>query len=194
MITEANRTFDEYAKEYDKVIAKEKTYNDLMDRAKELNIADILKKDDLTNTATLDAMQNVYNKFKSLFKNKKYVGAKRDALKEMSDMKFEIAVELNENNRKELQDSFDKMFGGYQLFIELDKIGINQNLAKDMFDIDYTSLDEIGARWKQLFLDKINEDDSFSSTRRGLHNDRLLTVTAGAAIDEADDSLFLKIK
>lgn len=158
LIKEANQTFEKYAKEYDKVIAKEKTYNDLMDRAKELNIADILRKDDLTNTATLDAMQNVYNKFKSLFKNKKYVGAKRDALKEMSDMKFEIAVELNENNRKELQDSFDKMFGDYQLFIELDKIGINQNLAKDMFDIDYTSLDEIGARWKQLFLDKINDE------------------------------------
>ena len=158
LIKEANQTFEKYAKEYDKVIAKQKTYNDLMDRAKELNIADILRKDDLTNTATLEAMQNVYNKFKSLFKNKKYVGAKRDALKEMSDMKFEIAVELNENNRKELQDSFDKMFGGYQLFIELDKIGINQNLAKDMFDIDYTSLDEIGARWKQLFLDKINDE------------------------------------
>lgn len=158
LIKEANQTFEKYAKEYDKVIAKEKTYNDLMDRAKELNIADILRKDDLTNTATLEAMQNVYGKFKSLFENKKYVGAKRDALKEMSDMKFEIAVELNENNRKELQNSFDKMFGGYQLFIELDKIGINQNLAKDMFDIDYTSLDEIGARWKQLFLDNINNE------------------------------------
>lgn len=158
LIKEANQTFEKYAKEYDKVIAKQKTYNDLMDRAKELNIADILRKDDLTNTATLDAMQNVYNKFKSLFENKKYVGAKRDALKEMSDMKFEIAVELNENNRKELQDSFDKMFGDYQLFIELDKIGINQNLAKDMFDIDYTSLDEIGAHWKQLFLDNINNE------------------------------------
>ena len=158
LIKEANQTFEKYAKEYDKVIAKEKTYKDLMDRAKELNIADILRKDDLTNTATLDAMQNVYNKFKSLFEKKKYVGAKRDALKEMSDMKFEIAVELNENNRKELQDSFDKMFGDYQLFIELDKIGINQNLAKDMFDIDYTSLDEIGARWKQLFLDNINNE------------------------------------
>lgn len=158
LIKEANQTFEKYAKEYDKVIAKQKTYNDLMDRAKELNIADILRKDDLTNTATLDAMQNVYNKFKSLFENKKYVGAKRDALKEMSDMKFEIAVELNENNRKKLQDSFDKMFGDYQLFIELDKIGINQNLAKDMFDIDYTSLDEIGARWKQLFLDNINNE------------------------------------
>ena len=158
LIKEANQTFEKYAKEYDKVIAKEKTYNDLMDRAKELNIADILRKDDMTNTATLDAMQNVYNKFKSLFEKKKYVGAKRDALKEMSDMKFEIAVELNENNRKKLQDSFDKMFGDYQLFIELDKIGINQNLAKDMFDIDYTSLDEIGARWKQLFLDNINNE------------------------------------
>lgn len=158
LIKEANQTFEKYAKEYDKVIAKEKTYNDLMDRAKELNIADILRKDDLTNTATLEAMQNVYNKFKSLFESKKYIGAKRDALKEMSDIKFEISVELNENNRKELQNSFDKMFGGYQLFIELDKIGINQNLAKDMFDIDYTSLDEIGARWKQLFLDNINNE------------------------------------
>lgn len=158
LIKEANQTFEKYSKEYDNVIAKEKTYNDLMDRAKDLNIADILRKDDLTNTATLEAMQNVYKKFKSLFERKKYIGAKRDALKEMSDMKFEIAVELNENNRKELQNSFDKMFGGYQLFIELDKIGINRNLAKDMFDIDYTSLDEIGARWKQLFLDKINDE------------------------------------
>lgn len=158
LIKEANQTFEKYAKEYDKVIAKEKTYNDLMDRAKDLNIADILRKDDLTKTATLEAMQNVYNRFKSLFDSKKYIGAKRDAQKEMSDMKFEISVELNENNRKELQDSFDKMFGGYQLFIELDKIGINQNLAKDLFDIDYTSLDEIFAHWKQLFLDNINNE------------------------------------
>ena len=158
LIKEANQTFEKYSKEYDNVIAKEKTYNDLMDRAKDLNIADILMKDDLNKTATLEAMQNVYNRFKSLFESKKYIGAKRDALKEMSDMKFEISVELNENNRKELQNSFDKMFGGYQLFIELDKIGINQNLAKDLFDIDYTNLDEISARWKQLFLDYINNE------------------------------------
>ena len=158
LIKEANQTFEKYSKEYDKVIAKEKTYNDLMDRAKDLNIADILRKDDLSKTATLEAMQNVYNRFKSLFESKKYIGAKRDAQKEMSDMKFEISVELNENNRKELQNSFDKMFGGYQLFIELDKIGINHNLAKDLFDIDYTSLDEISARWKQLFLDNINNE------------------------------------
>ena len=158
LIKEANQTFEKYSKEYDNVIAKEKTYNDLMDRAKDLNIADILRKDDLNKTATLEAMQNVYNRFKSLFESKKYIGAKRDALKEMSDMKFEISVELNENNRKELQNSFDKMFGGYQLFIELDKIGINQNLAKDLFDIDYTNLDEISARWKQLFLDYINNE------------------------------------
>lgn len=158
LIKEANQLFEKYSKEYDKVIAKEKTYNDLMDRAKDLNIADILRKDDLSKTATLEAMQNVYNRFKSLFESKKYIGAKRDAQKEMSDMKFEISVELNENNRKELQNSFDKMFGGYQLFIELDKIGINQNLAKDLFDIDYTSLDEIFAHWKQLFLDNINNE------------------------------------
>ena len=158
LIKEANQLFEKYSKEYDKVIAKEKTYNDLMDRAKDLNIADILRKDDLNKTATLEAMQNVYNRFKSLFESKKYIGAKRDAQKEMSDMKFEISVELNENNRKELQNSFDKMFGGYQLFIELDKIGINQNLAKDLFDIDYTSLDEIFAHWKQLFLDNINNE------------------------------------
>ena len=158
LIKEANQLFEKYSKEYDKVIAKEKTYNDLMDRAKDLNIADILRKDDLSKTATLEAMQNVYNRFKSLFESKKYIGSKRDAQKEMSDMKFEISVELNENNRKELQNSFDKMFGGYQLFIELDKIGINQNLAKDLFDIDYTSLDEIFAHWKQLFLDNINNE------------------------------------
>ena len=158
LIKEANQTFEKYSKEYDNVIAKEKTYNDLMDRAKDLNIADILRKDDLTKAGTLEAMQNVYNRFKSLFDSKKYIGAKRDAQKEMSDMKFEISVELNENNRKELQNSFDKMFGGYQLFIELDKIGINQNLAKDLFDIDYTSLDEIFAHWKQLFLDNINNE------------------------------------
>lgn len=158
LIKEANQLFEKYSKEYDKVIAKEKTYNDLMDRAKDLNIADIFRKDDLNKTATLEAMQNVYNRFKSLFESKKYIGAKRDAQKEMSDMKFEISVELNENNRKELQNSFDKMFGGYQLFIELDKIGINHNLAKDLFDIDYTSLDEISARWKQLFLDNINNE------------------------------------
>lgn len=158
LLKEANQTYEKYAKEYDKVIAKEKTHDDLMERAKELKIADIFKAEDLTNTATLDAMQKVYDRFKSLYENKKYVGAKRDAMKAMSEKKFDIAVELNKANREELQRELDKMMGGYQLYVELDKTGVDANIAKQLFDIDYTSLDDIQTRWEQLYLEKINED------------------------------------
>ena len=157
LIKEANQTFEKYAKEYDKVIAKEKTHNDLMERAKELKIDEIFAADDLTKTATLDAMQNVYDKFKSLYENKKYVGAKRDALKSMSEVEFEISVEINKESRDKLSKELDKMMGSYQLYVELDKMGIGDDIIKTLFDVDYTSLDDIKAQWEKLYVDIMNK-------------------------------------
>lgn len=157
LLKEANQTYEKYAKEYDKVIAKQKTHNDLMERAKELKIDEIFKAEDLTNTATLDAMRQVYEKFKSLYENKKYVGAKRDALKSMSEMEFEIGVEINKQSREDIKRQLDDMMGGYQLVMELDKSGVDTNLAQSLFDVDYTSLDEVQARWEEIFLDSINK-------------------------------------
>lgn len=157
LLKEANKTYEKYAKEYDKVIAKEKTHNDLMERAKELKIDEIFAAEDLTKTATLDAMQKVYDKFKSLYKNKKYVGAKRDALKSMSDVEFEISVEINKESRDKLSKELDKMMGSYQLYVELDKMGIGDDIIKTLFDVDYTSLDDIKAQWEKLYVDIMNK-------------------------------------
>lgn len=157
LLKEANQTYEKYAKEYDKIIAQQKTHNDLMERAKELGIADIFNADALTNAATLDAMQKVYNKYKALFENKKYIGAKRDAMKEMSEMKFQISVELNKGSRERLSREIDKIMGNYQLYVELDRTGVDAEVAKSFFDIDYTTLEDIEKHWKEIFLTAINE-------------------------------------
>lgn len=63
---------------------------------------------------------------------------------------YDMKVNAKVFDDKELIQQIEDLFSGYELSIELDKMNIPTNMAKDLFDIDATSLDELKAKLQDL--------------------------------------------
>lgn len=61
------------------------------------------------------------------------------------DYVYEIEIKAKESSDKNLNDLVEKMFGDYELSLELDKLGIPPDLASQLFGIDSISLPELRA-------------------------------------------------
>lgn len=97
------------------------------------------------------------------------------------DYILETRIEIKTTSDEELKKQVDEMFAQYDLSLELDELGIPKSLAKDLFDIDYTSLDElkeaitsmrdqfIGTNMEETYnsyLEKINEMEDKAAVER----------------------------
>ena len=163
LLKEANQMYEKLNKEYGKDISYQQTYNNLLARAKELGIKDIFDKDTFTNKSTLAAMEALYNKagkgfnyFTKAFR-KKYGNAVNELLKEIGEQKYQLAVDINEESREKINRQLDEMFGKYDLYVELNKEGVDSDIIKSLFDIDKTSITEIYDEFNKMVLNSANE-------------------------------------
>lgn len=163
LLKEANQMYEKLNKEYGKDISYQQTYNNLLARAKELGIKDIFDKDTFTNKSTLAAMEALYNKagkgfnyFTKAFR-KKYGNAVDELLKEIGEQKYQLAVDINMESREKINRQLNEMFGKYDLYIELNKEGVDSDIIKSLFDIDKTSITEIYDEFNKMVLNSANE-------------------------------------
>lgn len=73
-------------------------------------------------------------------------GAKQARLKieeAISEIHGEIRIKTKMEQDKNLMDEIEKMFGQYEISLELQKLNIPSDLAKSLFSVDTTSLDDI---------------------------------------------------
>lgn len=86
---------------------------------------------------------------------------------ERGEITWDVNLRMKQEADKELDKQIENMFDQYELSLELDKLGLPKKLAKDLFDIDYTSLDEL--REKILSM-----EDQFTGTGRVKEYESLL--------------------
>lgn len=63
--------------------------------------------------------------------------------KEISSMEAQIGVNIKQGSDKELVNRIQDMINSYKFYLEIDKLNIPQSLAKDLFNIETTSLETI---------------------------------------------------
>lgn len=163
LLKEANQMYEKLNKEYGKDISYQQTYNNLLRQAKELGIQDIFDADKFTNKSTLAAMEALYNKagkgfnyFTEAFR-KKYANAVNDILKEIGEQKYQLAVDINAKSRDNINKQMEKMLGRYDLYVELNKEGVDSDIIKSLFDIDKTSIVEIYDEFNKMVINSANE-------------------------------------
>lgn len=69
--------------------------------------------------------------------------SKLEVEKALSDIKGEVSIRLKKEDDEKLKDKVQKLFDQYNLSIELQKINIPKDVAKQLFNIDVTDLDEL---------------------------------------------------
>lgn len=70
----------------------------------------------------------------------------RDVKKAIAEVSTEIDVKGAKSEADAMLQSIEDMFGQYEISLELQKLDIPQGFAKELFDIDVTSLAEIGKK------------------------------------------------
>ena len=97
---------------------------------------------DLTDEdSTIKALSDLFNMLPDSAK-----AAKLNVQKALSDIIGEQTINNAKDQTTQLINGIKDMIDGYKLSIELEKLDVPQNLARDLFDVQTFNLDEIKAR------------------------------------------------
>ena len=135
-----NKAYLELAKTFDGVTAKEKVMASYGDTFK-----DAFKG---TNISSIDftSQQGVKDALNMLVMPIAISGGKESVIqlkKEISSIDAQIGVNIKQGSDKELVKRIQDMIDSYKFYLEIDKLNIPQSLAKDLFNIETTSLETI---------------------------------------------------
>jgi DNA repair exonuclease SbcCD ATPase subunit len=99
---------------------------------------------------------------------KNYKSLMVDIEKAIGDLRGEATIEAKVKADEELIQSIEEMFDGYELSLELDKLGLPKNFMSDLFNIDTFDLDQIRTKIEN----EISRIKSSEETKQG-EKDRL---------------------
>lgn len=99
---------------------------------------------------------------------KNYKSLMVDIEKAIGDLRGEATIEAKVKADEELIQSIEEMFDGYELSLELDKLGLPKNFMSDLFNIDTFNLDQIRTKIEN----EISRIKSSEETKQG-EKDRL---------------------
>lgn len=152
-IKELYQEYQKLSKEYGSSNAKDivsKSFGTLLNDVG-LNINNI----DFTN------LQGVINSLTSLRSQAATAGkeASQELEKAIGETSVELGLILKVKEREETAKEIENMFSDYEMTIDLKKLDIPQNLAEDLFDVNWTDLGDIKQRLEQerQALEKENE-------------------------------------
>ena len=140
LIKEMNKAYLELAKTFDSVTAKEKVMASYGDTFK-----DAFKGTDISSI-DFTSQQGVKDALNMLVMPIAISGGKESVLqlkKEISSIDAQIGVNIKQGSDKELVNKIQDMIDSYKFYLEIDKLNIPQSLAKDLFNIETTSLETI---------------------------------------------------
>lgn len=152
----ANSEYEKLLKWYGKEEAKMRILNQMRSEAKALGIESIFNAADFEKAGTVESMQKVFDTFYANA-GKHTARIKQDLEKNISPLKIELDFELQQKELDTLSKQFDSLFSGYELYLELDKTGLDKKWMSDLFGVDAFSLDEVQERSNQDFIKLINE-------------------------------------
>lgn len=147
-IKEANSAYKELTKTFDEATAKEgmlakysDALNDVLSKiainGQKLNASQFLEMFNITTEeGMLKALDMIAEKAPD-------AADKLKAKLEKGEIVWEAKIKTKEEDDKKLTDFVQDLFSGYELSMELDKLNVPADLAKDLFNLDATSLDEL---------------------------------------------------
>lgn len=152
-IKDANKEFMSLNKTFDTFTAKQMTIEKFKGvfeetlaalRAKKVNI-NLGELDFTTEAGAIDALTMLKDRLPaSAYKSRVEIE------KALSDIKGEVAINIKKSDDEKLKRDVQKIFDKYSLFLELKKINVPKDMAKQLFDIEATDLEEVKRKLEEL--------------------------------------------
>lgn len=160
LVKDMNKSYEDLNKTFDKTTSKQNVLNSFADAFKETFKNTGLKIDELDFTTP----EGVAAFLKKLEPYAQRMGSKfvQQLQKAVADFNVEIGIEIKEKSDEDLKKSIDNLFDRYDATLELKKLDIPKNLGKDLFKVDYLSLEDLRKNlelMKDLFIGKDMEKE-----------------------------------
>lgn len=147
-IKEMNSAYKDLSKTFDDVTAREGTmvkYADALDdvlsqitiNGKKLSSAEFMELFDVTTEGGMLAALD------KISEDAPQIADRLKAKLEKGEITWEAKVSIKEDADKDLMNRLEDLFSGYELSIELDKLNMPSDMARQFFNVEAFSLDEV---------------------------------------------------
>lgn len=144
LIKEMNREYEKLNKTFSKTESLEKVRNAYADTAKELGLD--LSKMDFTDAGAIKSLED-------LLGDPKYAANKYalELKKALDNFKVELGIETKQGEDEKLKNQIQELFDQYDLSLELKKLNVPTDLAKDLFGVEILNLDQLKKKTIEAF-------------------------------------------
>lgn len=161
LLKEIGKEYENNLKYYSKEEALAKTRADYASAAKEAGIGDVLSSATLDPKGLIAALEKVGRNASSK--------VKLEFERAIASIRGEIEVDVKVKDIDNAKKQLDEAFAGYELSVEMGKLGLDESLVSQLFKVDTSSLDDIKQMLKDMYPDvsklskeqlKVYEDSS----------------------------------
>lgn len=135
LLKEAQEAYDKLAEYEDAGVSAELVKDSYAQAFKDANIGDIGASMSFDMGGLIDALLKLMSRFG--------VEAQKEITKAIAGIKAEEELEIKIKNLNDTKKEMDKVFEDYQLSLDLKSVGLDENIMKDVFKIEATSLEEL---------------------------------------------------
>lgn len=133
-----NSEYEKLLKNYSKEKAELKVVESMRGEAKQLGIEDLFMYSKFDDRGILKAFEDLKRQTGNLSEEMSIAFAKA-----FGGIELGMDIEIREDRIKTIQDQFSKLFGNYELSLELDKLGLDKDVMSQLFNIEVLDLSEL---------------------------------------------------
>lgn len=163
-LEKVNKKYEELQKNYNDEEAKLRVINALKEEAKQKGVESIFMSAEFDDRGTLASMNALERQYLKIFK-KLPAEMQKELAERVGGIELQLDIDVREDKVKAIQDQFSNLFGNYELSLELDKMGLDKNLASQLFDVEVFDLSELKEKINQEWIDLANELERIDAER-----------------------------
>lgn len=184
LIRDANKAYEERNKKFGKADSQAVVTDSYKEAFKEVELA--IEDIDYTN------LEGVVDALETLEDEAKKAGGATELLKAISEVKAEIGLTIKEKQDRELFDQVQEIFDKYELAVDIKKLNIPPELAKNLFGVDIKSFDQMRNEIISKFAGtnaEVSKILSKGSVMSAEDEKKLIDLIGKERVDEAKKSI-----
>lgn len=145
LLKKVGQEYQKNLKYYSKAEALEKTRKDYTDSFKEAGLGNLITTMNFDPSGIIAGLESLMSSVSPQMR--------LTLEKAISDLRGDVEIDVRAKDVERTRKEIEGLFTGYELTVELGKLGLDKDLIRQLFGIDTFTLDDIKAKLKSLYPD-----------------------------------------
>lgn len=145
LLKKVGQEYQKNLKYYSKAEALEKTRKDYTDSFKEAGLGNLITTMNFDPSGIIEGLESLMSSVSPKMR--------LTLEKAIADLKGDVEIDVRAKDVERTRKEIEGLFTGYELTVELGKLGLDKDLISQLFGIDTFTLDDIKAKLKSLYPD-----------------------------------------